>query len=108
MTGVQTCALPDLTASGSYVTNPGNVFSEPVITVTGSGEVTLIVGMTIVELELSGSITIDTPLMEAYSGVMSANSAMSGDFPKLLPGQNTVSWSGSVSKVLIQPNWRNL
>ena len=97
-----------LTTSGSYITNPGNVFSEPVITVTDSGEVTLIVGMTIVELEFSGSITIDTPLMEAYSGVMSANSAMSGDFPKLLPGQNTVSWSGSVSKVVIQPNWRNL
>ena len=97
-----------LTASGSYITNPGNVFSEPVITVTGSGEVTLIVGITIVELELSGSITIDTPLMEAYSGVMSANSAMSGDFPKLLPGQNAVSWSGSVSKVVIQPNWRCL
>lgn len=97
-----------LNTSGTYITNPGNVFSEPVITVTGSGEVTLIVGMTIVELELSGSITIDTPLMEAYSGVMSANSAMSGDFPKLLPGQNAVSWSGSVSKVVIQPNWRNL
>ena len=97
-----------LTASGTFITNPGNVFSEPVITVTGSGEVTLIVGMTIVELELSGSITIDTPLMEAYSGVMSANASMSGDFPTLLPGQNTISWSGSISKVVIQPNWRNL
>lgn len=97
-----------LTASGTFITNPGNVFSEPVITVTGSGEVTLIVGMTIVELELTESITIDTPLMEAYTGTMSANSAMSGDFPTLLPGTNAVSWSGNVTSVSIEPNWRNL
>lgn len=97
-----------LTASGTFITNPGNVFSEPVITVTGYGEVTLIVGMTIVELELSGSITIDTPLMEAYTGTTSANSAMSGDFPTLLPGTNAVSWSGSVTSVVIEPHWRNL
>ena len=97
-----------LTESGAFITNPGNVFSEPVITVTGTGEVTLIVGMTIVELELTDSITIDTPLMEAYTGVMSANSAMSGDFPTLVPGQNAISWSGSVTSVVIEPNWRNL
>ncbi|MBQ8619930.1 MAG: hypothetical protein IJ418_20815 [Clostridia bacterium] len=98
-----------LSSSGTFITNPGNVFSEPVITVNGSGEVTLMVGMTIVELDLSGgSITIDTPLMEAYSGSMSANSAMSGDFPTLLPGANAVSWSGSVASVVIEPNWRML
>ena len=67
-----------LTTSGSFVTNPGSVSSEPVITVYGNGEVTLMVGMTIVELDALGSITLDTPLMEAYSGNTSMNSAMSG------------------------------
>lgn len=97
-----------LTTSGTFVTNPGSVFSEPVITVYGSGEVTLMVGMTITELEVSGSITLDTPLMEAYSGSTSMNNAMYGDFPTLLPGQNAVSWTGNVTKVEIQPNWRYL
>ena len=97
-----------LTTSGTFVTNPGSVFSEPVITVYGSGEITLMVGMTITELEVSGSIPLDTPLMEAYSGYTSMNNAMSGDFPTLLPGQNAVSWTGSVTKVEIQPNWRYL
>lgn len=78
------------------------------ITVYGSGEVTLMVGMTITELEVSGSITLNTPLMEAYVGATSMNNAMSGDFPTLLPGQNAVSWMGSVTKVEIQPNWRLL
>ena len=47
-------------------------------------------------------------LQEAYCGVTSLNSAMSGDFPNLLPGNNAVSWTGNVTKVDIQPNWRYL
>lgn len=95
-----------LTTSGTFITNPGSVFSEPVITVYGSGEVTLMVGVTITELEITNSITLDTPLMEAYSGSTSMNNRMSGDFPTLLPGQNAVSWTGNVSRVVIQSNWR--
>ena len=73
------------------------------------GAITLMVGMTITELEgIAGNITLDTPLMEAYSGTTSMNSAMSGDFPVLLPGLNAVSWTGSVSSVVIEPHWRYL
>ena len=90
------------------ITNPGGVASEPVITVYGYGEITLMVGMTITGLEIADKITLDTPLMEAYVGATSMNSCMSGDFPLLLPGKNAVSWSGNVSKVEIQPNWRSL
>ncbi|MGN1021407.1 MAG: phage tail protein [Aristaeellaceae bacterium] len=97
-----------LTTSGTFITNPGSVASEPIITVYGSGEITLMVGMTITELEITDKITLDTPLMEAYAGAASMNSCMSGDFPVLLPGKHAVSWSGNVSKVEIQPNWRNL
>ena len=98
-----------ITTSGTFVTNPGSVYSEPVITVHGSGEITLMVGMTIVELDgITDSITLDTPLMEAYKGVTSMNSCMSGDFPTLLPGSNVISWTGNVTKVVIQPNWRQL
>ena len=98
-----------LTASTSTVTNPGSVYSEPVITVYGSGEITLMVGMTIVELDgIMDSITLDTPLMEAYRGATSMNGYMSGDFPTLLPGSNAISWTGNVTKIVIQPNWRYL
>ena len=97
-----------LSTSGTFITNPGCVASEPVISVYGSGEITLMVGMTITELEITDKITLDTPLMEAYSGSTSMNSCMSGDFPSLLPGKNAVSWSGNVSRVEIQPNWRSL
>ena len=98
-----------VTTSGTFIDNPGSVYSEPVITVYGSGEITLMVGMTIVELDgITDSITLDTPLMEAYQGVTSMNGCMSGDFPTLLQGKNAISWTGNVTKVVIQPNWRYL
>lgn len=106
---VQGVALITLTTSGGSITNPGNVFSEPVITVYGSGDITLMVGLYIVELEgISGSITLDTPLMEAYSGTTSMNDNMDGDFPTLAPGMNAVNWSGTVTKIEVRPNWRYL
>ena len=101
-------------ASGStsgYVTmqNPGNVPAEPIITVSGSGEITLIVDMTIVELsDVNGEITIDSVLQEAYSGDIPMNNCMSGDFPTLPPGRSTISWTGNVSYLKVQPNWRYL
>ena len=85
------------------------MYSEPVITVYGTGDITLMVGTTIVELEgITGSITLDSELQEAYSGTTGMNSAMSGEFPLLKPGMNAISWSGEVSKVEIQPRWRYL
>ena len=98
-----------LTQSGSFVENPSSVFAEPIITVYGTGAITLMVGMSITELEgISGNITLNTPLMEAYSEATSMNSAMSGEFPVLKPGQNAISWTGDVTKVEISPNWRYL
>ena len=98
-----------ITSSGTFITNPGNVASEPFIGVYGTGDITLMVGMTITELfGISGSITLDTLHMEAFIGSISANNRMSGDFPILLPGTNAVSWTGSVSRVVILPNWRYL
>ncbi|MEA4896899.1 MAG: phage tail protein [Christensenellaceae bacterium] len=106
---VNAVPLITLTTSPSTITNPGSVPSEPIITVYGSGEITLMVGLTIVELEgISGSITLDGPLMEAYSGTSSMNDNMSGDFPTLAPGMNAVSWSGGVTKIEVRPNWRYL
>ena len=98
-----------VTTSGQFVTNPGSVYSEPRITVYGSGDITLIIGTTIVELsDVSSSIVIDSALQEAYKGSTLQNEKMSGDFPVLKPGANAISWNGNVTKLTIVPNWRYL
>ena len=98
-----------ITTSGSTITNPGSVYSEPIITVTGSGDITLMVGTTIVELtDVAQNIVINSVLKEAYKGTALMNDHMSGDFPVLKPGQNAISWSGNVTQVVVKPNWRYL
>ena len=45
---------------------------------------------------------------EAYKGTVLQNEKRTGEFPVLEPGGNAVSWSGTVSRVVIKPNWRYL
>ena len=98
-----------VTTSGTMVNNPGSVYAEPIITVYGSGDIMLMVGTTIMELMgISGSITLNSVIQEAYNGTTLMNDHCSGDFPILYPGGNGISWSGSVSRVVITPNWRYL
>ena len=98
-----------ITTSGDTITNPGSVYSEPLITVYGSGNITLMIGTTIVELtNVSSSIVLDCALKEAYKGTALMNDHMSGDFPVLKPGLNGISWSGNVTSIVISPRWRYL
>ena len=76
---------------------------------TGSGDITLMVGTTIVELTgISGSIVLDCALKEAYKGTTLMNDHMTGEFPVLKPGMNAISWTGTVTKIVISPRWRFL
>ena len=69
----------------------------------GSGEITLIVDMTIVELsDVNREITIDSVLQEAYSGNPSMNSCVSGNFPSFPPGNSTISWTGNVTYLKVE------
>ena len=98
-----------ITTSSDTITNPGSVYSEPLITVYGSGNITLMIGTTIVELtNVSSSIVLDCALKEAYKGTALMNDHMSGDFPVLKPGLNGISWSGNVTSIVISPRWRYL
>lgn len=103
--------FPDtvLTAPGPVV-NQGTVFAEPVITVEGSGDVDLTVGdVTLGIAGLASSITIDVPQRLAYREGVNLTGSLTGDgWPTLPVGSSAVSWTGSVSRITITPNWRTL
>ena len=94
--------------SGGTINNIGTVESEPIITVYGSGNVTLTINSDNIILKgISSSITINSVIEDCYSSLVeNLNSKMEGDFPKLEAGINTIKWTGSVSKIDITPNWR--
>ena len=92
------------------VTNSGLEISKPIITLTGSGTI---------ELSLNGSsiftytfpsnetqVIIDSMQEEAYLNGIYKNRNMIGEFPLLNPGQNTISWSGTLTKIKVEPKSR--
>lgn len=87
--------------------NNGTFDSEPVITIFGTGNITLYVNNQNVALAgVSGKIIIDSEMQNAYSGSISMNNKMYGDFPTFVSGENNISWTGNVTKLEVQPNWR--
>ena len=106
LSGVANISIP---ASGTYLTNPGSVFSEPVLKVTLTSDAQITMGGSYFELAgITGTVTVDTPLKETYKSYSSYNSKMSGDYPTLLPGENIITWNGGVAGIVIIPNWRTL
>lgn len=98
-----------LTTSTTTVNNPGNVYSEPLIKVYGSGDITLMIGQQLVELSsVNNYLFLDCALKECYRGSALRNEKMTGDFPVLVPGDNAISWTGSVTRIVIEPRWRYL
>ena len=114
----------EITEQGTILNNPGTVFSEPVITVYGSGSINLMVNDATVYLEnVDGSITVDCEAGIAYTTDNSGGKTFAGEqvsleegvWPKLLPqgNANLITWEAvgngsSVSRIVIRPNWRFL
>ena len=95
--------------SGAFIYNPGSVFSEPVLSVVLTGDAEITVGGSYFTITgLTGTVTVDTPLMETYKTYTSHNSHMSGDYPMLQVGQNIIAWSGGIAQIVFKPNWRVL
>jgi phage-related protein len=101
----------EITTSPTTANNPDNAASEPLIKVEGSGDVVLTIGTQIIELDgLTDGIILDCEMQDAFNLAKTAlmNEAVTGDFPKLDPGANVITFTGTVSKITITPRWRCL
>ena len=102
------------TSSTAYTTKPISLTNQttaealPLIKITGTGTVVLSVnGIGITMTGLTSSIVLDSELQEAYTGLTTnMNSNMNGNFPVLKIGSNSITWTGTVTKVEIDPKWR--
>lgn len=90
-------------ASGSTLYNPTRFEALPLIVCSGNGSITLN-GTTITIAGNDGQIYIDCDIQDAYLGSTNKNNMITPDFPKLSPGDNTVTYSG-VTGVQIMPRW---
>jgi phage-related protein len=100
--------MQTITVPGNLV-NPGTAAARPIITVFGSGSITLTVNsLNVILSNVSEYVTLNSELEEAYKDLLGKNNDMQGEFPILNTGTNSISWSGTVTKLEVIANWRNL
>ena len=86
------------------IRNAGNYFSKPIVTLTGTGTVNISVNgiqKCVLTLGTNESITLDADKQEAYFGGTLMNRKMDGEFITLEVGKNTITWTGTLTKIEI-------
>ena len=102
-------SFTSFTNNSITVTNSGNTEAKPTVTIYGSGTINLSVnGYMILVLDLSSDnhITINASAMEAYMDTPDTlkNRLVTGDYSNLVlrSGANTISWTGTVTRVDVE------
>lgn len=104
--------------NGQTVTNNYQYASRPTITIAGSGTwsgtFTITNGSHVYEVGLDSiqtRVILNCEEQNAYNGTTNLNSKVTinsgGEFPRLLPGANVVTWSlsSNIQSVTIDPRW---
>jgi len=92
------------------VENIGNYRSKPIIKIIGTGVTEFILNnnnlFTYTFPEGEDTVVIDSEKQDAYLGIELKNRNMSGEFPVLEVGVNTITWNGSIESVEISQKSR--
>lgn len=90
------------------VTNAGLEVSKPLIKLEGTGTIALTVnGLTVCDIEIDAAyVWLDSEALEAYITGELKNQFMNGNFPALQPGDNTIGWTGTLTKITVYPRSR--
>ena len=95
----------EITKSGTVLYNPGTYKSLPLITIYGTGRGVLTLNsINYTITNINGSISLDCDIPEVLYG--KGEYFESDDFPELQTGENTIAFSGGITKVVIIPRWR--
>lgn len=92
----------------SVLRNPTPFEALPLITVRGTTSGTITIGnYTITINNGSSSLVIDSELQDVYSGSTNRNGdvTMNNGFPRLVKGDNKISFSGGITSVEVIPRW---
>ena len=87
------------------IVNPTGFEAYPLFKVTGTSGVLTVNGNSITFSSIDDFVMLDCELQDAYKETTNKNSTVSGTFPLLKPGSNTISWTGDISSVTMKPRW---
>lgn len=87
------------------IMNPTGFEAYPLFKVTGTSGVLTVNGNSITFSSIDNFVMLDCELQDAYKENINKNSTISGTFPVLKTGSNTISWTGDISSVTMKPRW---
>lgn len=94
----------EFTLASNTILNPTSQIAKPLLRVYGTGTFSVNGNqMTISSADVYTDIDCD--LMDAFKGLTNCNGNISGVFPELIPGENTVSIVSGITKIEITPRW---
>ena len=98
-----------VTTSGTTINNPGDMTAYPLIEITGSGAITVKIGLKTLSIpECVSGWVIDSENEWILSGNTPQGNVCSGQFPVLEKGENTITFTGNITSLLITPRFRYL
>lgn len=96
--------------SQGLIENPGTAPAEPLIKITGSGDIDLMIGTSTLTIDgVDGYCMVDCEAQMVYKGDVNMGAAVTrlGDWPTIPAAGCMINWSGTVTKVEITPRWRD-
>lgn len=92
--------------NGQIVFNKTSYISKPLIHIEGSGSVSVSIGGVTINATITDYINLDCERLNAYRlPSENKNNQVTGTFPTLKPGNNTVTTTGSITKMTIIPRY---
>ena len=104
---VDSVIILDEPGETSMITNPGSATALPFIEVNGSGDVSFSVNgneISIADMTANVPVYIDSETGYVYTA--SGATAMTGDFPVLNMGENTITLGTGITSLEVTPRWR--
>ncbi|MED2750925.1 phage tail family protein [Bacillus thuringiensis] len=99
--------VPLVLTKPETILNHGTVESSPKVEIHGNEDVRMMVNDVAFQIKgVKDTVIVDSELLEAYAGTTPMNSNMIGEFPLFRVGENTITWTGDVTKLIIEPRWR--
>lgn len=97
----------EILSSNILLNNFGSYESKPLLKIYGSGNINISIGSNTFTIKnVSNYVVVDSEIKECYKDTTNKGRDMVGDYPILPIGKNTISWTGTVSKIEITPRWR--
>lgn len=91
------------------IDNPTAFTAKPVITVHGSGSGSIACGGNTISISaITDGMILDCENPNAYLGGSNLNSLVSGDFPVIPSGTQTITITGGITSISVVPNWWTL